>query len=125
MSNCGGTGGHIIVAGYGLPGRVLVDALVTRQVEHCIIELNPATVTRCEKSGTSIIAGDSTDPEILHQAGIETAAAIAILIPDEHAALETTSQARRLNPSIRIITRCHYTSTGIEARAPERTIVSR
>ena len=35
---------------------------------------------------------------------------------DEKAALEATQQARRLNPAIRIIMRCHYTSTGIEAK---------
>jgi hypothetical protein len=38
------------------------------------------------------------------------------MIPNEHAAVQATDVARKLNPSIRIITRCHYTSTGIEAK---------
>lgn len=42
---------------------------------------------------------------------------LLILVPDEKAALEATRQARQLNPSIRILTRCHYTSSGIEAKA--------
>jgi voltage-gated potassium channel Kch len=42
---------------------------------------------------------------------------LILAIPDQKAALEATTQARKLNLSIRIITRCHYTSAGIEAKA--------
>ncbi|HVT90616.1 MAG TPA: NAD(P)-binding protein [Tepidisphaeraceae bacterium] len=108
---------HTIVAGYGLPGRIVVDWLASHHIAHCIIELNPATVHRCEKSGTSIIEGSCTDPQVLKHAGIDTAQLLVLAIPDQKAALEATSIARQLNPRIRIITRCHYTSAGIEAKA--------
>jgi len=36
--------------------------------------------------------------------------------PDERAALKITHQARVLNPTAWIVTRCHYISAGIEAR---------
>jgi voltage-gated potassium channel Kch len=114
---------EVIIAGYGLPGRAAADTLQTYHRSYCIVELNAATVQRCEKSHVPIIEGDCRDPEILRKAGIETAQLFIILIPDEHAALEATDQARRLNPRIQIITRCHYTSTGIEARARGATDV--
>ena len=109
--------GHTIVAGYGLPGRAIVEVLHSHGVAHCVIELNPQTVQRCSKIGTPIIAGSCADPEVLQRAGVADAKTIVIAIPDDHAALEATQHARRLNSSIHIITRCHFTSAGIEAKA--------
>jgi voltage-gated potassium channel Kch len=108
---------HTIIAGYGIPGRAVAEALASFRHPYCIIELNPTTVHRCELGHVPIIEGDCTDPEILKRAGIERARAFIIVIPDEKAALEATTQARKLNPSLRIITRCHYTSAGITAKA--------
>jgi CPA2 family monovalent cation:H+ antiporter-2 len=109
--------GHTIVAGYGLPGRAVVDLLHAHGVPHCVIELNPETVQRCAKVGTPIIEGDCTDPQVLRAAGIEHASTFIIAIPHEKMAVEATRQARLLNQSVRIVTRCHYLSTGIEAKA--------
>lgn len=117
MSGGAETSSRTIIAGYGLPGRAAAQALRVRNLAYCIIELNPATVDRCEKGGTPIIEGDCRDPLVLKQAGIEQAKAILILIPNEKAAIAATVEARKLNPSIHITTRCHYTSSGIEARA--------
>jgi voltage-gated potassium channel Kch len=107
----------VIIAGYGLPGRAAADTLCSRGISHCVIELNAATVERCTRSGTKIIQGDCRDPQVLRRAGIETAQEFVVLVPDEKAAVEATAQARQLNPTIRILTRCHYTSTGMEAKA--------
>jgi CPA2 family monovalent cation:H+ antiporter-2 len=106
-----------IIAGYGVPGRAVAETLRERGVPYCIIELNPTTVHRCEKGHVPIIEGDCTDPGVLRRAGIERASLFVIMIPNEKAAVEATQVARSLNPTMRIITRCHYTSTGIEARA--------
>jgi voltage-gated potassium channel len=108
---------HTIIAGFGLPGREVADRVHELGHSFCVIELNPTTVQRCSKIDVPIIAGDCTDPAVLTRAGIERATLFIIAIPDEKAALEATTQARRLNPSIRIVTRCHYTSTGIVARS--------
>jgi monovalent cation:H+ antiporter-2, CPA2 family len=108
---------HVIIAGFGLPGRVAAEILSEKNIPHCVIELNDQTVQRCARIGTHIILGDCADPNTLKKAGVEQAKTIAILIPNEAAALETTLLARQINPAIRIITRCHYTSTGIEAKS--------
>jgi voltage-gated potassium channel Kch len=108
---------HTIIAGFGLPGRAAAEVLASRGLPYCVIEMNAQTVTRCERGGTPIIAGDCRNPQVLQRAGIANAKLVAILIPGEKAALEATRQARRLNPDVRIITRCHYTSSGIEAQA--------
>lgn len=109
--------GHSIIAGYGLPGRAVAEALKALNQAYCIIELNPTTVHRCELGHVPIIEGDCTNPMVLKQAGIQTAATFIIMVPNEKAAIEATTRARQLNPSIRIITRCHYTSAGLIAKA--------
>ena len=108
---------HVIIAGFGLPGRVAAEMLLDQNIPHCVIELNAQTVQLCVRIGTHIILGDCVDPNVLRQAGVEQAKTIAILIPNEAAALQATTLARQLNPTIRIITRCHYTSAGIEAKS--------
>jgi CPA2 family monovalent cation:H+ antiporter-2 len=52
----------------------------------------------------------------LKQAGVETASLLVIAIPNETAAVIATRHARQLNSKIRIITRTHFTSVGLEAR---------
>jgi CPA2 family monovalent cation:H+ antiporter-2 len=116
MSDCPQQSGHAIIAGFGVPGRVVAALLESRGTPYTVIETNPATVTRAEKTGRRLVCGDARDPEVLRQAGIETAVLMVIAIPDESAALEATRQARQLSSTIRIITRTHFTSTGIEAR---------
>src|ERR1700759_723782 len=93
---------HVIIAGYGLPGHAVAEQLDQLHINYCGLELNPTTVTRCAKSGTHIVKGDARDPEVLRQAGIESARAFVIAIPDEKASLEATRVARELNPKLKI-----------------------
>ncbi|MGH7178316.1 MAG: NAD-binding protein, partial [Tepidisphaeraceae bacterium] len=51
------------------------------------------------------------------RAGIREASILIIAIPHETTAVEATALARRLNPSLHIVTRCHYVSKGMEARS--------
>jgi monovalent cation:H+ antiporter-2, CPA2 family len=108
---------HTIVAGFGVPGRAVVEMLHTQSAAYCIVELNPRTVERCEQFGEHILEGDARDPQTLQRAGIERATLVVIAIPDQAAALEATRVARQLNPTAHIITRCHYISAGLIAKA--------
>ena len=40
---------HFIIAGYGLPGRAVAEALDHLHLPYCVLELNAATVNRCAK----------------------------------------------------------------------------
>jgi voltage-gated potassium channel Kch len=107
---------HVIVAGFGVPGRAVVEMLHEANVSYCIVELNRSTVERCEKFGEHIIEGDVTAEATLREAGIERATLVVIAIPDEKSALAATKLARSLNKSARIVTRCHFISKGLEAK---------
>jgi voltage-gated potassium channel len=107
-------GGHAIIVGFGLSGRATANALIARGITLYVIERNAETVRRCSVAGLRIVEGDATDEEVLRQAGIESAAFFVATMPNEHAVLEMVGVARRLNPSVRIIARCEYVSTGMK-----------
>ena len=116
MSDSKPQSGHAIIAGFGVPGRMVAEILESRGTAYTVIEINPTTANRACKPSRRFICGDARDPEVLKNAGIDTASLLVIAIPDQSAALDATRLARRLNASIRIITRTHFTSAGMEAK---------
>jgi voltage-gated potassium channel Kch len=69
------------------------------------------------------MTGDARDVEVLRKAGVERATMICVAVPDEKAALEITKAVHRLNPTAKILTRCHYISAGFQAKAAGATEV--
>ncbi len=107
--------GHVIIAGYGIVGRCVAENLAARKIPFCIVELNPATVTRLEHGMVPIIKGDIRDKEVLQQAGFERASALALAMPDETHTLHALKVARELRPDITIVVRCTFSSAGMQA----------
>lgn len=107
--------GHVIIVGFGLAGRCVADLLEKTGLSYTIIERNPVTVETQRALGRSIILGDATRAETLNEAGLTSAAILALTIPDEDAVLKTTSLAHRLRPEIYIIARTNYSSKGMRA----------
>ena len=107
---------YMIVIGFGVPGRAVVDAGRKVGAEVCVIEKNSQTVKRCHTAGVKMIVGDARDPVVLNEAEISRAHVIAIAIPDEEAALHITRVARALNATAKMVTRCHFTSAGFQAK---------
>lgn len=107
--------GHVIIVGFGLAGRFVADLLDACKVPLTIIEKNPVTVETQRALGRDIIQADVTNAETLIAAGLNSAAILALTIPDEEAVLKATSLARRLRPEIYIIVRTNYSSKGMRA----------
>jgi voltage-gated potassium channel Kch len=117
---------HGVIAGFGVPGRAAADAYKAAGIPYCIIELNPKTVQRCEPSGIPIIEGDVTNEETLIDACVERADTLLLLVPHEKAVLAAIPIARRLNANLKIIARCAFISSGLQAirRGANETIVA-
>jgi len=107
---------YLIVVGFGVPGRAVVDEARHAGAEVCVIEMNAHTVKRCHTAGVKMVVGDARDPIILKQAEILRASVIVIAVPDEEAALQVTRVARALNSTAKIVTRCHFLSAGFQAK---------
>jgi len=107
--------GQVIIVGFGLAGRCIAELLDHARIDSTIVERNPVTVETQRALGRRILQGDGTRPETLLEAGLNTAAILALTIPDEDAVLQATSLARRLRPEIFIIARTNYSSKGMRA----------
>lgn len=105
----------VIVAGYGLVGRVVADNLMANGAHVTIVEMNPATVKTQTRLGRHIVFGDVSDPEVLESAGVHEADALILTIPDEERVLRACHVARRENPNIFIVARTSYVSKGMLA----------
>ena len=116
----------VIVAGFGLPGRPLVESLVRRNIDYLVIELNAQTCQRASAGGVHIISGSASDPEVLRRADVPRATLIALMVPNDEVVLAAIPLVRQTNKSAHIIARCSFTSTGIEAvkRGANQSIVA-
>ena len=110
-----GLNGHAVIAGFGVPGRAIADLLHAQGMSFCVIEQNDETVERCRKSGLCMVEGNAGDAAVLRAAGLDRATLFACTVPNDAAMYEAVAEARRLNPKLRILARCRYVSSGIEA----------
>jgi voltage-gated potassium channel Kch len=106
---------HVIIAGFGIPGRAVADLLLHRGIPFVVIERNAEVVTRCIRGGVHIHTGDVLDESTLREAGIDRATLLILAIPDDQTAVAAVELAKRLKPSLPIIARCIYTSAGLQA----------
>jgi voltage-gated potassium channel Kch len=106
---------HVIIAGFGVPGRYVAELLECWHISYCVIELNPATAARCAENGLRILVGDVRDEAILRDAGLARASLVVLAIPNEEAVHQAISTIRRLRPDVRILARTAYTSAGLKA----------
>ena len=118
--------GHAIIAGFGVPGRVVADWLTQHHMPYVVIERNPSVVERCGRVGVPIIEGDVRDETSLKRAGIASASLLAITIPDEPTVLQAVEAAYKLNPLVKLFARCTFISGGLEAarRGATETVVA-
>src|SRR3954471_15140581 len=105
----------VIIVGFGLPGRFVAEVLDARKLTYCVVELNPSHAKSIAATRKPVVCGDARDPDLLRRAGIEGAQVLAVTLPDEKIVLEVLHVARQINPGIRMMARCNYTSTGIKA----------
>jgi len=111
----GWTGGHVIIAGFGVVGRNLAEHFGAKGVPFVVVELNPATVRKQQQLGRKTVFGDVSNPDVLHSAGIATAEAVVLTIPDDEATLRACRQIRELNQTVFVAARTSYLSKAIAA----------
>jgi CPA2 family monovalent cation:H+ antiporter-2 len=105
----------VVIVGFGLPGRFVAEVLDARRIPYCVVELNPVNAKSIAACKKRVICGDARSPELLRQAGVEQAQLLCATIPDEKIVVEVLNAARQINPTLRMLARVHYTSTGIKA----------
>jgi len=106
-----------IIAGFGPVGRELYTSLDQAGFDCTIIELNPDTVAKQRGLGRRVIYGDAANPEVLHEAGIESADAVLLTMPDHNAMLAACQIVRAAAPNAFVAVRSGFLSRGMQATA--------
>jgi CPA2 family monovalent cation:H+ antiporter-2 len=101
---------HTIICGYGRVGAVLGDALDRRGFAYTVIEINPAIVRDLRSRGIPAVYGDAGNEPVLDHAGIRQARVLVVASVDLVSTPAAIRYARKVNPSIAIITRAQAAS---------------
>ena len=99
---------HVIICGFGRIGRMLAEDLAKAERPFVVIESDAGKV---EEANCLICEGDATDETTLQRAGIERAAVLATVLPNDAANVFITLSARSLNTDVEIIARGEEPST--------------
>jgi Trk K+ transport system NAD-binding subunit len=92
---------RIVIAGYGEVGRAARSVVDEAGIDVVTIDV--------EGRDDVDVVGDAGSKAVLREAGIETADAIIVALPDDSASLLTTVLARSLNPDIEVLVRVSAT----------------
>jgi Trk K+ transport system NAD-binding subunit len=102
---------HVIVCGLGRTGFKILCLL--REQEANVVGVSDRPLAELEHCSTSdIIIGDLRSPQTLIDAGVHHAHTLVLASGDDALNLAILTQARVLNPSIRIVNRLFNTSLG-------------
>ena len=100
---------HYIVCGSGRVGGNVVHELAKTERNFVVIDHSETQLAALLAHFPHLphLQGDASDDDILQQAGIENAAGVFAVTGDDSKNLVITLTARQLQPSCRIVARCH------------------
>jgi CPA2 family monovalent cation:H+ antiporter-2 len=101
---------HVIVAGYGQTARYLVRVLSGSSIPFIITTLSPDGANEAESENMMVVRGDYSKQFLLDAVGISRAKMMVIADDNVSMAHRTTSVARQLNPTMRIVVKTRYIS---------------
>ncbi len=100
---------HVVVAGYGRVGRVIVSLLRQRNVPVLVLENSEAAAQSLRRDRISFVLGDADSELILAKAALEDAKAMVIALPDPTSTRILLIRARAIAPKLDVIARAHTT----------------
>lgn len=98
---------HVIVAGYGRVGKVLVNILQNRGYTVLVVENSEAALQRLRQRQIPFVYGDADVEQVLEKTHLETAKALAIALPDPDSTRRLLKHALNRAPQLEIIARSH------------------
>ncbi len=99
---------HVVVAGYGRVGALIVQEVERLGVPYVAIDSDPALISRNTNGNNRLILGDATSAAVLGAAGVQQARLFVAALPEHVSALVAVQNARRLNPEVRIVSRAGW-----------------
>lgn len=100
--------GHVVVAGYGRVGQIIVNILQNQGYPILVIENSEAAIQRLRMQQIPYIFGDADSELVLEKAHLKNASALAIALPDPSSTRLLLQRALKIAPSLEVIVRSHY-----------------
>lgn len=100
--------GHVIIAGYGLAGQSLCQALRADQIPYVALDSNPDNVRAARANGDRAVLGDVTQSEVMEEIGCHAARLIVVSINDPRATEYAVKRIRQAAPRTPIVARAQY-----------------
>ena len=97
------SGEPVLLVGAGRVGRATAKALADRGIASHLVEQSAEAAEGIDVD--TLIVGDAADPQVLREAGIETAPAALITTSSDTMNIYLTLQIRHLRPDIQIVAR--------------------
>ncbi len=101
---------HVVVAGYGRVGQVIVKVLHDRGYTVLAIENSEAAIRKLRQEQIPYIFGDADSELVLEKAYLKKAKALAIALPDPASTRILLKHALELAPQLDIVARSHNNS---------------
>jgi voltage-gated potassium channel Kch len=110
--------GHTVVCGLSQKTKLLVRYLRDHKKQVVVIDKAPLAdfVHICHDAGAHVLEGDATHPETLRRAGVERAAVLYALCPDDSTNCEIAAQARCIRSQVKQELRCHVHLSDLDLR---------
>ncbi|MEL7141759.1 MAG: cation:proton antiporter [Cyanobacteria bacterium J06573_11] len=107
--NSHGLKDHVVIAGYGRVGRVIVNLMRQQGFPVMVLENSEAAVTSLRREHIPFVMGDADSELILEKASLPNAKALVIALPDPMSTRLLLQRARAIAPKLDIIARAHTT----------------
>jgi monovalent cation:H+ antiporter-2, CPA2 family len=99
--------GHTILVGYGRVGSVVGAELVRQGQGFVVIEHDRTSADKLRAAGFNVIFGNGGAQAVLEAAHVGAAKLMVVTVPDGFVAGHILTQARKINPSLKVIARSH------------------
>ncbi|WP_170294692.1 monovalent cation:proton antiporter-2 (CPA2) family protein [Roseospira navarrensis] len=99
------SGGHVIIAGYGRVGQIVVRMLEATGTPYRALDLHAQRVAQARRTGQDVYYGDASRAEVLRAAGLDEARAVIVTLDQAETAERAVDAVRRMNPAIPVFAR--------------------
>lgn len=97
---------HVVVAGMGLAGQMLVRAMEAARAPYLALDVDPDVVRAARRKGWHVRFGDASSPEVLEEAALAPhARLLVVLVTEVEATLRVAAIARARWPHVRVVAR--------------------
>ncbi|GBD10603.1 Inner membrane protein YbaL [bacterium HR23] len=97
--------GHTIICGYGQVGQETAQALESRGYPYVVVDLDGERLRPLRAQGIPCILGDAGDPEVLEQAGVARASAVAVTFSDRRSVERVVRAVRGVRRGVEVVAR--------------------